>query len=106
MRACCQSESGSYTLPMAAPINAGPPAWSLRLPAELDANDQRARDLVAGLSREQLNWQPHAGSWSIGQCLEHVCIAGEVYLVPVKTALAGKPRSPVKETSFGWFARS
>lgn len=81
------------------------PAWSTRLLAELDANDQKARELTAGLTVEQLNWQPAPGAWSIGQCLEHLCIANENYLPAISAALVDQPVAPVQEISPGWFAR-
>src|SRR6516164_4689892 len=59
------------------------PAWSVRLASDLLANDETAKRLLAGLSNEQLNWQPAPGSWSVGQCLEHLCIMNEVYLPPI-----------------------
>jgi hypothetical protein len=55
-------------------------AWSIRLSFELIANDQAAQAVAAGLTDEQLNWQPAQGSWSVGQCLEHLCITNEAYL--------------------------
>ncbi|HEV2987504.1 MAG TPA: DinB family protein [Candidatus Angelobacter sp.] len=81
------------------------PAWPARLIAELDAADQRAKQLVTGLTPEQLNWQPQPGAWSVGQCLEHLCVANEVYLPAISTSLAEKPVSPVQEITLGWFAR-
>ena len=73
--------------------------------SELDANDERASELAAGLTVEQLNWQPAPGAWSIGQCLEHLCIGTESYLPPISAALANQPVSPVQEITPGWFAR-
>lgn len=81
------------------------PAWSTRLMNELDANDERASELTAGLTVEQLNWQPAPGEWSIGQCLEHLCIGTESYLPPIFAALANQSVSPVQEITPGWFAR-
>lgn len=81
------------------------PAWSIQLLAELDANDHKARELTAGLTVEQLNWQPAPGAWSIGQCLEHLCLASEKYLPPISAALVNQPLSPVREITPGWFAR-
>ena len=81
------------------------PAWPVRLMAELDVSDQRAKELVDGLTLEQLNRQPAAGAWSVGQCLEHLCIANEVYLPAIRDSLARKPVSPVQEITPGWFGR-
>jgi len=80
-------------------------AWSARLAFELSGNDQTVQALVAGLSEEQLNWQPAAGAWSIGQCLEHLCITNERYLAPMATALEGKANAPVDEIRPGWVSR-
>jgi hypothetical protein len=86
------------------------PAWSIRLAFELSANDQTAQALAAGLTSEQLNWQPAPGSWSVGQCLEHLCITNEFYLTSISAALKEKPNSPVEQITPGrfgrWFIRS
>jgi DinB superfamily len=80
-------------------------AWTLRLIAEFDAADQKAQELVTGLSPEQLNWQPGPGAWSVGQCLEHLCIANEVYLPAISSSLEGKPISAAQEIRLGWLSR-
>jgi hypothetical protein len=41
----------------------------------------------------------------VGQCLEHLCIANEVYLPAISVALEGRPRGSVQEISSGWFSR-
>lgn len=79
------------------------PAWSRQLIAELQASDQRAIALARGLTVEQLNWKPQPDKWSVGQCLEHLCIAGEVYIQPIAAALQDRPRSPVEAITPGWF---
>jgi hypothetical protein len=81
------------------------PAWPFRLLSELDAADESASELVLGLSPDQLNWQSEPGVWSIGQCLEHLCNASEVYLPAISISLAGKPLSPAQEITPGWFGR-
>jgi hypothetical protein len=82
---------------------AAAPAWSRQLIAELQASDQRAIALARGLTVEQLNWKPQPDTWSVGQCLEHLCIAGEVYIPPIASALANQPHSPVETITPGWF---
>jgi hypothetical protein len=79
------------------------PAWSRQLIAELQAADQRAIALARGLSVEQLNWKPRPESWSVGQCLEHLCLSGEVYLAPIASALNNRQPSPVETITPGWF---
>ena len=88
---------------MATPQDTHAPAWSIRLAFELSANDQTAQALVAGLNVEQLNWQPVPGSWSVGQCLEHLCKVNEIYVPPISAALQAKPDSPVDQIIPGWF---
>ena len=78
------------------------PAWSVRLATDLLANDEAAKRLLAGLTKEQLNWQPAPDSWSVGQCLEHLCLMNEVYLSPISAALKEKPDSPVEQITPGW----
>jgi hypothetical protein len=90
---------------MSAPHESLAPAWSIRLAFELSANDQTAQTLAAGLTDEQLNWQPAPGSWSVGQCLEHLCITNEAYLKSISASLKEKPDSPVEQITPGWFGR-
>lgn len=81
------------------------PPWCLRITSELDAADARAIALTKGLTPDQLNWQPRPGAWSVGQCLEHLCISNEVYLEPIAASLKGPPTGPVDEITPGWFGR-
>jgi hypothetical protein len=90
---------------MIAPQEMPAPAWSVRLAFELSANDQTAQALAAGLTEEQLNWQPATGSWSVGQCLEHLCRTNEAYLASISAALKEKPDCPVEQITPGWFGR-
>lgn len=90
---------------MAAPSHTAVPSWSQRLISELDAADRRAERLAKALSREQLNWRPRPDAWSVGQCLEHLCVANEVYLPTISTSLQGRRWSPVQEIAPGWFGR-
>ena len=43
--------------------------------AEAEHNSDAARQLVSGLSEDQLNWKPAPDKWSIAQCLEHLAVA-------------------------------
>jgi DinB superfamily len=82
-----------------------PPSWSVRLLLELDAADQRATTLATALSPEQLNWKPSESEWSVGQCLDHLCVVNDVYLPPIASSLAGRPSETVPEITPGWFGR-
>ena len=86
-------------------MSSPPAAWRLRLNTEFDAADQQAKELVMGLSAEQLNWQPQPGAWSVGQCLEHLCAANEIYLPPMSSSLVNRRASAVHEITPGWFGR-
>lgn len=47
--------------------------------AESEMINDAAREVVAGLSDEQLNWKPAPDSWSIAQCLDHLTLASEKF---------------------------
>jgi hypothetical protein len=81
------------------------PTWAARLNQGLDANDRDARELVSGLSVDDLNRQSGPGAWSIGQCIEHLCLGTETYVPPLHAALEGRPVAPVQEITPGWFGR-
>ena len=80
------------------------PGWATRLAFELGGNDQTAQALLAGLSEEQLNWQPAAGAWSVEQCVDDLCITTEAYLPAIAAALVGKPQALVEEIRMGWLS--
>ena len=84
---------------------AGVPLWCRRITSELDAADARATALTKGLTVEQLNWKPRPTVWSVGQCLEHLCLANEIYVGPIVESLRGDPTGPVDEITPGWFGR-
>jgi hypothetical protein len=91
---------------MAAQIESGgTPAWTIQLVNELDAADQRAKELAAGFTLEQLNWPPKPGAWGVGQCLEHLAMTNEAYASSISESLAGQPVRVVPEITLGWFAR-
>jgi hypothetical protein len=73
--------------------------------SELDAADQSAKELANGLTPLQLNWKPSQDGWSVGQCLEHLRIANEVYLPPIAASLKARPLSSVQDITPGWFGR-
>ena len=81
------------------------PPWCVRLLYELDAADGRAVALAETLTRRQLNWTPAPGVWSVGQCLEHLCVANEVYLQAMPQSFADRAPSVVQDITPGWFGR-
>ena len=91
---------------LAEPVDATAiPAWCRRLAADLDAADARAIALAAGLTVAQLNWRSRPGTWSIGECLEHLSIANEVYVEPMAESLGVAPAGSVDEIRPGWLGR-
>lgn len=81
------------------------PNWSHRLISELDAADQRAIALAKSLTLPQLNWAPRPGAWSVGQCLEHLCISNEEYVAAMSASLTNRQPAVVQEITPGWFGR-
>jgi DinB superfamily len=72
-----------------------------------------ARKLTSNLSDAQMNWRTHPGRWSIAQCLQHIVLGHQAYLVPIDTAIKQAREQqlfssgPFKYGWFGnWFARS
>ena len=48
--------------------------------------------LLAGITPTQLNWQPDGGKqWSIGQCLDHLTKAADIYSKPIAGAIGAEP---------------
>jgi DinB family protein len=86
------------------------PAWSGRLVSELEDADRRAQSVAERLTPEQLNWRPAPGAWSVGQCLEHLYHANQVYLPAIAAALNGRSPTAALEIRLGrisrWFIRN
>ena len=101
----CRPQANSTLETMTSQVGSVLPAWVIRLMAELDAADETAKELVTGLTPEQLNWHPGLNAWSVGECLEHLCRTNEVYLPAISSSLLGKPSSAVPEITPGWFGR-
>ena len=81
------------------------PDWCLRLISELNAADERAAAVAKALTPQELNWKPRPGEWSVGQCLEHLYIANEVYLRAIANSLRGRPHAIVQDIASKWFGR-
>jgi DinB superfamily len=81
------------------------PSWARGLISELDAADQRAIALAKSLTLHQLNWVPRPGAWSVGQCLDHLCISNEEYVAAMSTSLTNRQTAVVQEITPGWFGR-
>jgi hypothetical protein len=55
------------------------------------ATDVRAR--FGSLGHAQLNWRVAPGTWSVGQCLEHLVTTSDVYMVDFRAIAAGTRRA-------------
>jgi len=81
------------------------PAWCLHLISEFNAADGRAIAVTKSLTRPELNWKPSPDKWSVGQCLEHLCVANEVYCRAISNSLVEHPVEVVQEITPGWLGR-
>jgi len=48
---------------------------------------EEAEGLVWGLSDDQFNWSPGPGQWSLGQCIDHLNVAGRQMLEKMEVAI-------------------
>jgi hypothetical protein len=55
---------------------------------EIDANLSHAESITHGLTREQFQWRPAPGRWSIGECFAHLNIANGYALGAIETGIA------------------
>jgi hypothetical protein len=72
-----------------------------------DARDH-ARRLAGGLSRDQVNWRPAPGKWSIAECISHLSVTGRAVCAKSRDAIArGRERGWTGQGPFayGWLAR-
>jgi hypothetical protein len=80
-----------------------------QLRTEALANHARLATAVRGLDPEQLVRRPAPTSWSVGEVLEHLCVADELYAKPVATMIhrarpdAGAPLRDWTPTLVGKF---
>jgi hypothetical protein len=58
------------------------------LVTEIDANLSHAESITHGLTREQFQWRPAPGRWSIGECFAHMNITNSVALPAIETGIA------------------
>jgi DinB family protein len=70
--------------------------------ADLDAADSRAAALAQALTVPQLNWRRRPEEWSVGQCLDHLVNATDVYLPPMTRSLADRPHGTAATLTLGW----
>src|SRR5690242_14247737 len=59
-----------------------------QLRKEAVASRQRIEAMVRPLNASKLNEHPEPGGWSVGQVLEHLCRADELYALPMAQLLS------------------
>ena len=69
------------------------------LVTEIDANLSHAESIAQGLNREQFQWRPQPGRWSIGECFAHLNVTNSFALGALQTGIA-KGRSKKGEGPF------
>jgi hypothetical protein len=55
---------------------------------QIEAVNEDARDLIAGLSEPQFNWVRAPGHWSIAECLDHLTVTNRELLEEIKRAVS------------------
>lgn len=58
--------------------------------------------VVDGLTPDQLGWTPPDGGWSIGQVLEHLVVAGQLYVDRMSDAVEGATRTSARHATTVW----
>ena len=62
-----------------------------------NSNIERAEKIFSFLSNEQLNWKPSAESWGVGECINHLVISNNLYLVKIENLLNSQHPTVEKE---------
>ena len=76
--------------------------------AEMDANASHLESIASRLSREQFNWRPESGRWSIGECVSHLNMVNAGDLAPLRAAIErGRARGVTGSGPFayGFFSK-
>ncbi|HEY0080883.1 MAG TPA: DinB family protein [Pyrinomonadaceae bacterium] len=80
---------------------------------QVEAIRKEARELLEGLNDRQFNWRQAEGRWSIGECLAHLNLTGQVYLRTVDKGIKQArseqlfSRGPYRHGLLGrWFLRA
>jgi hypothetical protein len=59
---------------------------------QIEAVNEDAQSLIAGLSDAQFNWSPAPGHWSIAQCLDHLTVTGRELIERVRETITDARR--------------
>jgi hypothetical protein len=77
--------------------------------ARIESCRARARELIDGLSEAEFNWSAGRDSWSMAQCLDHLCRIGEALLEPLQEGLArteARGWTSDQPPRYGFFSRA
>ena len=66
------------------------------LAEEAESLEGELSSLCSDLDTEQFNWQPAAGSWSIGQCIRHLTIFNRQYFTSIDKSVEKARRKYVE----------
>ncbi len=55
---------------------------------QIEAVNEDARDLMAGLSEAQVNWRPTPAHWSIAECLDHLTVTNRELMERIEAAIS------------------
>ncbi len=68
---------------------------------EIEANVSHLESITHGLTREQLNWRPEPGRWSVGECVQHLNLTNVMDLAELQKAVEkGRAQGPKGEGPF------
>jgi hypothetical protein len=73
---------------------------------EIDANLSHAESITQGLTREQFEWRPEPGRWSIGECFAHLNVTNRYALEALETGIArGRDKKGEGPFQYGFLVR-
>jgi hypothetical protein len=55
---------------------------------QIEAVTEDARDLLAGLSENEVNWRPTPAHWSIAECLDHLTVTNRELMKQIEAAIS------------------
>ena len=70
----------------------------MTLRAELEMVVDQVREFCQSLDDEQVNWSPEAGTWTAGQCIDHLTITARKFGAAIDESVANSQRK-------GWIQR-
>jgi hypothetical protein len=73
---------------------------------EIDANLSHAESITHGLRREQFQWRPGAGRWSIAECFAHINMTNSYTIGAIERGIAkGRDKKGEGPFQYGFLVR-